>query len=103
MRADKDALAALDAQIGLPDRDLKRNVALLPLGCSGRIGAICRQSADGEEIALTGNHGTENAANELRSIFGYGWAAGNGAGHLIGDLDFMQMHQGLVHGVEVAL
>ena len=43
VRADHDALAALDAQVGFPDRDVQRDVALLPLRGAGGEGAVHRE------------------------------------------------------------
>ena len=40
MRANKGAFAALDAQVGFPDRDFERDIALFPLGGAGGEGAI---------------------------------------------------------------
>jgi hypothetical protein len=40
VRADKGAFAALDADVGFPDGDLERDVALFPLGGAGGVGAV---------------------------------------------------------------
>ncbi len=47
MRANEDALAALDAQIGCPLGDFQGDVALFPLGGTGGEGAIDREGAYG--------------------------------------------------------
>ena len=73
MRADEDALAALDAQVGFPDRDLEGDVALFPLGGAGREGAVDGQGRDRDGIAIEGDHRPEDIRDEI------GAAAGTGA------------------------
>lgn len=47
MRTDKRTLAALDADVGIPQRDFGGDVALFPLRSSGRIGAVYGQALTG--------------------------------------------------------
>ena len=68
MRADKDALAALDAQVGLPDRDFQGDVALLPLGGAGGEGAVHRQGADRQVVALQGNDRAQHILDKLGGL-----------------------------------
>ena len=51
VRANHGALAALDADLGIPHRNLQRDVALLPLGGSGGEGAVGRERADRQLVA----------------------------------------------------
>ncbi|HHD92496.1 MAG TPA: O-antigen ligase family protein, partial [Candidatus Portnoybacteria bacterium] len=48
------ALAALDAEVGLPDRDLLRKVAFFKFGSADRIGAVSRKFADLEDLGKRG-------------------------------------------------
>ena len=52
MRADKYALATLDAQIGFPNRDIQGNIALFPFGRAGRESAVHWKSGNGQRIAI---------------------------------------------------
>ena len=65
--ADQRALVALDAQRRLPDRDLGRDVALLPLGRRGRPGAVDREGRDRQPVALAGDDHRRHALDELRA------------------------------------
>jgi hypothetical protein len=73
VRADENAFAALDAQVGFPDRDLERDVALFPLGGAGREGAVDGHGADGQVVAFEGDHGPST------SFTNSGAASGTGA------------------------
>ena len=66
MRADKNALATLDAQIGFPYRDFESNVTLFPLGRAGREGAIHGHGRYRDRIALEGDHRAKHIAHEGR-------------------------------------
>ena len=65
VRADHDALATLDAQVSLPDRDLQRQVAFLPLGCAGREGTVHRKCGYGDIIAVEPDDGTKDIAHKF--------------------------------------
>src|SRR5262249_3162358 len=54
VRADHDALAALDAEVLIPDGDELRDVALLPLRGACGEGAARGNCADGELVAAAG-------------------------------------------------
>ena len=103
MRADEHALAALDAQVRFPDRHLQRDVALLPLRGSQRVGAIHREGADGQVIAIQADDRAQHVLDELGGLGRNGRAAGLGAGDLAGHLHFVQVGQSLIHGVVVLL
>src|SRR5215470_9332739 len=52
--ADQHALAALDAQLFVPRRNLECDVALLPTARSTRVRAVGGQRADPQPVALAG-------------------------------------------------
>ena len=52
VRADQDALATLDAEVGLPDGDFLSEVALFPASGTDRVSAIGWKGAHGEQVAL---------------------------------------------------
>ena len=55
VRADDGALAAVDADVGIPDRDLLGDGPLLVLVRAGRERAVDRQRADRQQVALAGH------------------------------------------------
>ena len=60
MRAHQDALIALDADAGVPHRDLEREVALLPLRGADRPCAVHGEGAHRQQIAFPGQeHGRD--------------------------------------------
>ena len=68
MRANHDALAALDAQLLVPHRNFQRDVALLPLRGSGGEGAINGQRADRNQVAVTVDNQRFHVAHEVRRV-----------------------------------
>ncbi len=98
MRADKDTLAALDAQVGFPDRDFQGDIALFPLGGAGGEGAIHGHGRHRDGIAFEGDHWAEHIADKGWRFSRDRGAAGESAGHFIGHLDLMQVDQSLIHG-----
>ena len=70
VRADEAAVAALDAQLGVPDRDQVRDVALLVLRRAARIRAVDRQRADRQLVAAAGHHRRGHRAHELGRVLG---------------------------------
>ena len=69
MRADKSALVALDADVGIPDGDLHSDVALLETGRPGGIRAIGRHGRNRQAVALAGDHRGGHVAHELGCAF----------------------------------
>ena len=81
MRADFDALVALDAKRRLPHRNLGGDVAFLPAGGAGRPGAVRREGADRERIAAAGQHDARDVADEVGCAVGHGrWTVQHGRG-----------------------
>ena len=70
VRADEAAVAALDAQIGIPDGNLVGDVAFLVAGRAARIGAVDRERADGQLVAAAGHHRRGDGAHELGRLLG---------------------------------
>ena len=103
VRADQDALAALNADARIPRGNLKGEVALLPLGGAGGISAVERQGAHGQRIAATGDHRAEDVAHEIRGVHRDGRLDVGLAGHGLAHLDFVQVGERGVNGGQVHL
>ena len=102
MGTDEGALAALDADVRLPDRNVDRDVPLLVLGGAGRPGAVLRYCGDGQRISLAGNDLGRHLPDELGGIPGNRRLHFLRAGHLLRDRhldDALQgpVHRGVVH------
>ncbi len=74
----EDALVALDARLGVPDRDLQGDVALLVARGADGIGAVDRHRRNRQGVAAGGDHLGGHAPDEL------GGVGRNGAAH-VGD------------------
>ena len=68
VRANHDALAALDAQLLIPHRNFQGDVALLPLRGTGGEGAVDGHRADRNLVAVTIDHQRFHVAHEVGSI-----------------------------------
>ncbi|MNL06706.1 hypothetical protein D3C87_1273510 [compost metagenome] len=102
MGADEDAVAALDADIRMPNRDLAGDIPLLEATGSCGVGAIHRQHGDGDEIAAPRQHLAGHPLNKLA-------AAGGQWQRIVADLlvssrdrHLAEVSQGIVHRREVA-
>src|SRR5579884_1459883 len=73
--ADHRAFAALDADARIPGRDLFGDVALLPAGGAGGVGAIGGQGADRQAVAFQGDHRADHVAHESGRLRRYGRSA----------------------------
>ena len=101
MRTNHAAIAALDADIGLPDRHEVGDIALFPLGSGAGIGAIHRQGADRQFVAAPGHHHRRHVAHELRRVGGHSRRQFDGAGRPRRHRHLAQIGQGVVHRLEV--
>ena len=90
MGADEAAVAALDAEVGVPHGDHVRDVALLVGGRAARIGAVDRQRADRQRVAPAGDHLGGDRADELRRVGRDDRRQPAGRRHLLGHLDPVQ-------------
>ena len=66
VRADDGALAALDAEVGFPDRHFVGDVPLLVPGRAGGIGAVHGKRADGKRVAAQLEDRRRHVAHEVR-------------------------------------
>ncbi len=103
MRANKGTASALDTQVGFPNRNFEGDVALFPLGCAGGIGAIIREFAHRDLVAVAGNHLAENFLDKHRGILRNRLAAIVSGGNLLRVVDFVHIGNCLVDGFEVLL
>ncbi|MOA08487.1 hypothetical protein D3C78_1282590 [compost metagenome] len=100
--ADKDAVAALNADIGVPDGDLAGDIPLLEAAGGGGVSTIHRQHGDGDKIAAPRQHFTSDALDKVA-------AARRQWQRIVADLlvtgrdhHLTQVSQGIVHRREVA-
>ena len=103
VRADEAAVAALDAEVGVPDGDQLRDVALLVGGGAARVGAVDRQRADRQLVAAAGQHRRGDRADELGRLRRDERRRLAGGRHLLGHLDLVQPLERAVDGGLVAL
>lgn len=101
--ADKDAVAALDADIRMPNRDLAGDIALLEAAGGGGVSAIHRQHGDGDQIAAPRQHLAGDPLDKLA-------ATRCQRQRIVADLlltgrdgHLMEVGQGVIHRREVAL
>ena len=103
MRADQDALAALDAQVLVPNGNFECDVALLPLRGAGGEGAVERHGAHRQIVAFAGYNARRELLHEI------GRAGRNRRPHIEtgGGFDrylhFAQVAQCGIHGGEILL
>ena len=71
VRADIGAFAALNADLGIPDRDLQRDVAFFPYGGAGWISAVIGDLADRQVVAVFGDDGAQHLFDKGRGRSGY--------------------------------
>ena len=101
VRADHRALAALDADLRVPYRDFKSQVAFLPFGGSGGEGAVHREHADREFFSAISINRAQHVALEVGRVGGEGGGNLERAGHLRGNFHFVQVGECLVHRLHV--
>ena len=93
MRAHEGALRAVDADRRIPDRDLPRDRPPLPPRRIGREGAVDRERAHREQVALARDHPGGHALHEVGGRRGHG-------GHHRRSLTEVVRHGHLVEGLE---
>ena len=103
MRANHDALAALDAEILIPYGDDLRDVAFLPLGGGCRERSTGGKSAHRKIVAVAVCDHAEHVANEC-------WGSGRNCGQDFevgcdgcGDLHLVEVSQGSIDCVKILL
>ena len=99
--ADDGALSAVDADAGVPHRDVLGDGAFLVLGRAGREGAVDGHRAHRQLVALAGDEGRGDAADELPGVVsggpGHHHPGSGGAQRDVGE-----PFEGAVDGREVA-
>ena len=90
VRAHEGAVAALDAELGIPDRDQLGDVALLVGRRAAGVGPVDRQRADGEVVPAAGHHRGGDRAHELGRVRGDDRRGLAGGRHPLGPLDLVQ-------------
>ena len=103
MRAHERASGALDADAGIPARNLRGDVALLPLSCGSGPSAIVRHGAHRQVVALLRDDLGSNLLDEHRRFGGHDRRHFLISGRLGGILDFENGIARGVYGVPVAL
>ena len=93
VRANHDALAALDAEVLVPHRDELRDVALLPLRGAGGECAAGGNGADWKQVAVARGDLAEHVADELRRLAGDGRDEIEVRGGGCGQLDLFKMRE----------
>ncbi len=101
VRTHERAVAALDAEVGLPHRHELRDVALLPLRRSARIGAVHGERAHRDLVAASHHHERSHLANERRRLARDHREPSSMRGDPIGYLDTGELRQRLVHRSKV--
>jgi hypothetical protein len=103
VRAHEAAVAALDAQLGVPLGDELGDVALLEGGRAAGVGAVDRQRADRQVVAAAGHHRRGDGADERRRVGGHRRRRLARGRHAVGQLDPVQPFQRAVDRRLVAL
>ena len=103
VRADEAAVAALDAQLGVPGRHDFGDVALLILRRAARVRAVHRQRTDRQLIPAAGHHRRGHGPHELRCVRGNHRRRLALGRHLLGHLYAVEMLQRAVDRRLVAL
>src|SRR5947209_5351431 len=101
MRADHHALATLNAEVWLPDGNILRDVALLPLRCADRVSSVQRKRAHWKLIATTRDNFRRDVLHKLRCDLRHGCGDVELARRLLWNRDFKEMCERRVHRREV--
>src|ERR1039458_9842454 len=103
VRAYHHALAALYANVLLPNRDFLRQVSLLPLRFSGGVGAVDRHCAYRQAIAGARHDGPKDVPNKFGRLVRYSRGQIEGAGRRFRNPHFRQVRQRIIHRGKVLL
>ena len=103
MRADEAAVSALDAQVGVPDCDELRDVALFVSRGAARVRPVHRQHADRQVVAAPGEHLGRDRPNELGRMCRDDRRQFAGGCCPLGHVDAMQSVERAVDGRLIAL
>src|SRR5210317_1121778 len=97
VRANETALAALNAEIGIPLRHEARDVALFPGSSRGRVGAVRRQCADRQLFAATGHDRPGDPSHKLGSTV---WNRRSDIGCRVGCVRYRQFAEPGKRGID---
>jgi hypothetical protein len=103
VRADDRALAALDAEVGVPDRYLVGDIPFLEPGRAGWVRAVHGKRADGKHVAAECEDGRDHVAHEVRRRIRDEREAQALAGRLCRDANLVQVRHGAVDRGKVLL
>ena len=103
VRTNHGALAALDADVRVPDGNFEREIALLPLGGSSGEGAVDGEGADGQLVATIFVDRAQNVSFKVRGVGGEGLGNLDRARDLGRNLHFVQVGERFVHRLHVFL
>ncbi len=101
VRADERALVALDADLRVPHRNLESEVALLPLRRSHRPGAVDREGAHRQQVALAGQHHRRDLLHEVGRLFGDERRTRARGARRLRHRNLVEVGEGLVHHLAV--
>ena len=102
VRAHERALVALDAEGGIPHRNLAREGALLPAGGADRPGAVDGKRAHGEQIAVAREQCRADPLHELRRLCRHDRWAGAGRARPLRQRHLVERGQRGIHRGAVA-
>ena len=103
MRADDHAFVALDAERGIPDRELEGEIAFFPFAGAGRPDTVGREGAHRQLVAAAGQEGSGDDPHKLRGLDRDRERPRARRGGGRGDNDLVDACHGFVHGVPVPL
>ena len=101
VRANGRALAALDAEGGIPFREVQGQVALFVLGSAVRERAVHGHLADGDAVPFAAHHLAEDVLDVVRSVCGHDGRNGMAGDGFAGGVHPVQVFQRGVHGGDV--
>ncbi len=101
VRTHQRALVALDADLGVPDRDLEREVPLLPFRRGHRPRAVHGKRADRQQVAFSGQDHRRHLLHEVGSAFRHERRAPVRRGDARRDGNLVQVRQRLIHDLAV--
>ena len=103
VRAHDCALAAVDADVGVPDRDLLGQSPLLVSRGAGWEGSVHRERTHRKQVTLAGEDARGHPGHEVRRPGRDHLTQGSGRGDDRGHRELVQLGEGSVDGGEIAL
>jgi len=103
VRADQRTLAALDTERRIPNRDLQRQVAFLPLRGGSRPCAVHREGRNRQAFAITSNDLCGDIFDERGRLVRDGRLHPDVAGDLVRVMDLVKVRERVIHSSKVLL